>query len=85
MLEAAGAFSPSHYYAQLFPTLPYINQLEALNLVHALLYLITPNPSDFNMIINTDNLVSKQMLSLGMGMCMKDLANLSDHLHLDSD
>ena len=48
-LTVARAFSPTHYYAinysdQVKKVLSFINQVEALNLVHALLYLLPLTP-----------------------------------------
>ena len=60
------------YYAHDYPlelttTCPYINQLEAINLVHDLSFLLPPNPVNFNIIVNTDNLSSQQVLKSGCG------------------
>lgn len=71
-LKGAGAFSPTSFYAQQYPPeitdkLSFINQLEALNLVHALLNLLPPDPRNYNVIVNTDNLVSQQIFASGSG------------------
>ena len=71
-LSGGGAFSSSHYYAVRYPQelteeVNNIAQLEALNLVHAFKFLLPPQPSDFKVIINTDNIGSQQVLSSGSG------------------
>ena len=47
--------------------LKFINQLEAFNLVHAILTLLPPDPVNFNIIVNMDSLVMQQVLSSGTG------------------
>ena len=44
-----------------------INALEALNLIHALKYLLPPDPHNYTILVNTDNLASKQTLDTGKG------------------
>ena len=61
-LTAGATFSPTHFYVQPYPgqiksELKFINQLEALNLVHTLLVLSHPDASNYNIVINMDNLV----------------------------
>ena len=71
-LSGAGAFSDTHFYAEKY-TNNYISQgkpihqLEALNIVHALKYLLPDNPSNYKIILNTDNTASQCILNSGMG------------------
>ena len=44
-----------------------ITQLEALNLVHALTYILPHNLHEYNILINTDNMASQQVLHSGKG------------------
>lgn len=39
-----------------------ITQLEVLNLVHMLTYLLPPNPHEYEIKMNTHNLASQQVL-----------------------
>ena len=71
-LKAPGTFSPSSFYAAKFPPAVAsgslsITQLEALNLVQAVVTLLPPDPGNFKLIINTDNAASQQVLSSGRG------------------
>ena len=66
-----GAFQ-SHFYAELYPAsvlkiCTNINHLEAVNLVHALTFLMPPDPVKHNIIVNTDNLASQLVLNSGHG------------------
>ena len=68
---AAGAFSPVAFCAFQFPPEVFdrgfmIAQLEVLNLVQAV-SLFRPNPCNYDMKVNTDNLPSQQDLSSGKG------------------
>ena len=71
-LTGAGAFSDTHFYAEKYTT-QYVNhvkpihQLEALNIVHALKHLLPDNPSNYKLILNTDNTASQCILNSGMG------------------
>ena len=42
-------------------------QLEAVNLVHSCQYMLPPDPVNLNIISNTDNLVSREVLKSGSG------------------
>ena len=68
-LEAAGAFSPTSFYADKFPPSVVdshlqIVHLEALNLVHAVVNLLRPKPHNYIVQVNTDNAASQQVLEL---------------------
>ena len=74
-MAAGGAFSAKEYYGTMYPNemrQKYTNiaHLEAINLVVAMRALAPPTPSDYKLIINTDNSASQQVLSSGAG---KDL------------
>ena len=54
--KGGGAYSPSHYYMEPYTQeyaqkADHINALEALNLVHALKYLMPPQPQNYQIII----------------------------------
>ena len=71
-LKAGGVFSKLADYAEEYPSsitdkCTHINQLEAVNLVHALLFLLPPDPFNYCIVINTDNLPSQQVLQSGSG------------------
>ena len=66
------AFSETHFYAEDYNTvltdsLTNIAQCEALNLVHALSLLLPPDPVNYVVRINTDNLASQMVLTSGKG------------------
>ena len=71
-LAAGGAFSAQKYYGTPYPhgmreKYSNIAHLEAINLVIAMRSLAPPTPSDYKIIINTDNAASQQVLSSGSG------------------
>lgn len=71
-LRGGGAHSPSKFFAEPYPPsltdkhLP-IAHLESLNLLHAFFHLLPPDPHNYTIIINTDNLPSQQTLMSGKG------------------
>lgn len=74
-LKAGGGHSPGGFYSapysdQLLLKGYSIAQLEALNLVTALKALSPPVPAHYDIIVNTDNITSQQVLESGSG---KDL------------
>ena len=71
-MKAGGAFSATHYYTQDYPDHivdrhTNIAHLEAINLLVALKNLAPTNPAKHNIIINTDNSASQQVLATGAG------------------
>ena len=71
-LTGAGAFSHTHFYAEKYTTqytaqVKTIHQLEALNIIHALKHLLPENPSNYKIILNTDNTASQCILNSGTG------------------
>ena len=83
-----------HYYKVLYPydvtsRILTITQLEALNLVHAVSYLLPQCPPNFTIIVNTDNSTSQQVLSSGNGKdhimcaCVCQLWLLAANLNLE--
>ena len=69
-MEGAGAFSSKTYYMERYSDkyksqLGSINNLEALNLIHALAHLLPESPSRFRILINTDSKVTQQALTNG--------------------
>ena len=71
-LKAGGAFSKTMYYGKEYPmhiTQKYTNiaHLEAINLIVAMHELTPDNPDQYNIIINTDNSASQQVLDSGAG------------------
>ena len=70
--QGGGAFSETHFYTEIYDTaltekLTNIAQYEALNLVHALSLLLPPDPVNYVVRINTDNLASQMVLTSGKG------------------
>ena len=71
-LEAGGAWSETKFFSQTFSpsvlekSYP-ITQLEALTVIHALKYLLPPDPQNFIIVLNTDNKASQSVLSSGKG------------------
>ena len=71
-LLAGGTYSLTHFYEVQYPDSIIsqhmsIMQLEALNLVHAVKFLLPPNPLQFTIVVNTDNSASQQVLESGKG------------------
>ena len=71
-LTGGGAFSSTHYFAQAYTEqfrsrYKLIHQLEALNIIHALKYLLPPNPNNYKIVLNTDNAASQAILNEGFG------------------
>ena len=71
-LKAGGAHSPAGFYSATY-TISYLSkgynivQLEAINLIMALKALSPPEPSRFNIQVNTDNMTSQQVLETSSG------------------
>ena len=68
----AGAYSQSHYYSHKYTpeecsTIGEIAQLEAVNLISAIINLSPPDANNYHVIINTDNIASQIVLSSGTG------------------
>ena len=71
-LVGGGAFSQTKFYAEVYTeefikAKPHITNLEALNLVTAVTYLLPESPNKYVIVINTDNKTSQQVLSTGRG------------------
>ena len=71
-LTGGGAFSPTHYFARKYSvtylaTFKLIHQLEALNVIHALKFLLPPNPNSYLIVVNTDNAATQAILTQGIG------------------
>ena len=71
-LTGGGAYSQCHYFMEKYPSALvnkkfHIAQLEALNLVAALLSLAPKIPCNFKIVINTDNEASQKVLQSGAG------------------
>ena len=69
---SSGVFSPSAFYNELYTedvkhACSHTNQLKAINFIHALLFLLPPEPFNYSIIINTDSLSSQQVLDSGYG------------------
>ena len=72
-LQGGGAYSPTHFYAEHYDlgyttANPNIAQLEALNLLHAVKHLLPEHPHRFDIVVNTDNMATQQVLSEGTGL-----------------
>lgn len=70
--KGGGAFSSTHYFAEEYVetvrnSTTNIAHLEALNIVHALMFLLPKSPHNFKIQLNTDNMASQQVLSTGKG------------------
>ena len=66
-LLGSGAFSDSHFYGLFYDDALLskgfnICQLEALNLVLALTNLLSASPQNYQIVVNTDNVASQQVL-----------------------
>ena len=71
-LTGGGAFSSTNYFAQKYSQsylsqFKHIHQLEAMNLLHALKYLLPQNPNKYKIILNTDNAATQATLTEGIG------------------
>lgn len=71
-LTGGGAFSPSAYFAEEYgqeylQSSTTIAHLEALNVIHALKYLLPTEPSKYLIIVNTDNQNTQTILESGTG------------------
>ena len=71
-LQGGGAYSQEKYYHQkynkdLTDKSLHITHLEALNLLHALKYLLLNDPQNYKITVNTDNKTYQQVLSSGKG------------------
>lgn len=93
-LRGAGAHSNETYYSEAYSDSFLKNnynicQLEAINLVKALQVLSPIDPSNFTIIINTDNMASQLVLSSGAGKdkilcaCSREIWRLAAIMNCD--
>ena len=71
-LTGGGAFSNNKFFAEKYSQILqdqslHISQLEALNVIHALTLLMPSQPQNYDIIINTDNMATMQVLNAGTG------------------
>ena len=89
-LQGGGAHSPTHYFAEQYDTgytahNPNIARLEALNLLHAVKHLLPQQPHRYDIVVNTDNMATQQVLSEGTGRdtvlsaCAREIWLLAAH------
>lgn len=72
--SSRGAYSKTNYYAELYDVRyleedPHITHLKALNILHAITFLLPPSPNNY-IIVNIDSKVSQQVLDTGKGRDM---------------
>ena len=71
-LTGGGAFSKARFFTEQYNSeflehTKVIAHLEALNLIHAVKFLLQPNPNRYLIVINTDNQASQVVLESGKG------------------